>query len=79
MTNSLTFHLSTLYAANRKDRENWQPGRRLHNHRLLEQIEDKEATFKLKENVGEFCKSLDAFIFVVDSTQDENLGNFFMN
>ena len=81
MANSLMFHLSTLYASNRKDRENWQPGERLKNHRLLQQSdqeEKEENIFTLKDNVKEFCRSLDAFVFVIDATENESTGRAFL-
>lgn len=73
MSNSLMFHLSTLYASNKRDRENWQEGERLQHHRLLQQVAH-DAIYELKDNVKDFCKSLDGFVFMLDATKSNSVG-----
>ncbi|CAH1773448.1 unnamed protein product [Owenia fusiformis] len=68
-------HLSTLYTSTKREREQVFDGNRLRNNRLIAvqqaeegAIEDIEQ-YELRQSVKDLCRTLDAFIFVVDATE----------
>ena len=69
------FHLSILYSASKKERE--QTNRdRSQNHRMLRERQDEEGSFELVQAVQDFCKTVDGFVYVVDSTASAPAGNY---
>ena len=81
MNNSHTFHLSTLYTSTKQERQGLQPGQRLQNNRMLavEAVDveaGQEASYQLLPAMQELCRTLDAFVFVVDAGETKEAGKF---
>ncbi|XP_013392753.1 F-box only protein 4 [Lingula anatina] len=70
----LFFNLTILYTNTKNERENKNAEQRLRNNRLLQKqvadAENGEETFELCQSVKELCRTVDAFIFVVDSSKE---------
>lgn len=74
MQNGQVFQLSVLYSASKKVR--LERRNRLQNNSLLEVRTDQDGveTVELKPAVRDFCRTVDAFIYVVDASQGNSFG-----
>ncbi|XP_076463066.1 F-box only protein 4-like [Babylonia areolata] len=68
-----TFHLSVLYSASRRERENQPQENRMSWNRMLNQQHQQESgegevTYELQPALQQLCHTLNAFIFVVDAS-----------
>lgn len=69
--NCVTIDLITIYNETKDVRENWSSAERLRLSRTGNKAERRPElgkTFELQHAMKEFCRTLDAFIFVVDAT-----------
>ncbi|KAL5016647.1 hypothetical protein ScPMuIL_006236 [Solemya velum] len=76
MKNGQMFQLSVLYSAVKKERQ--KPNRdRAQGNQLMHVNSDKSSSekFELMSAVRDLCRTLDAFIFVVDASLENNNGN----
>lgn len=76
MKNGQMFQLSVLYSAVKKERQ--KPIRdRVQGNRLMQVNSDKTSPekFELISAVRDLCRTLDAFVFVVDASLENNNGN----
>lgn len=73
MENSQMFQLSVLYSASKKDREARQRDRK-HDNRLLNVKKGDQGSeeFELKSAVRDYCRTVDAFIYVVESSLERD-------
>ena len=83
------FNLITLYTSTRKERENVAHNQRMRHNRLLNHVQPDGAAapnpeaaagavaerFEVQQAVRDLCRTLDAYIFVIDVSSDE-LGKF---
>lgn len=75
MNDAVNFNLITLYTATKEERENRNQEERLRGNRLLAQAGDGDAEaeeapeekYEVRQSVKDLCRTLDGFIFVVDS------------
>lgn len=74
LPNGQTFQLSVLYSASKQQRTQklWN---RVEGNNLIQVNKDEEGetTVELKPAVRDFCRTVDAFVFVVDGTSLDNL------
>lgn len=74
LPNGQTFQLSVLYSASKEQRTKKSWNRVTGNNLIkVQQGEEGEETVELKPAVRDFCRTVDAFIYVVDSTSKDNL------
>ncbi len=76
MQGGVVFNLCTLYTATKEERSKQHGQERLQKSRMLAQQaqdgedEQQEPVYQLNPQVKEFCKTVDALIFVNDASQD---------
>ena len=74
LPNGQTFQLSVLYSASKQQRTQKSWDRMTGNNLIqVKKDEEGETMVELKPAVRDFCRTVDAFVFVVDSTSIENL------
>lgn len=77
MKSGVPFTLSVLYTASRQVRQ--QRGRdRLQVNSLVQQQQDEDGHLitTLKPAVKDFCRIVDAFVYVIDATKTANAGKY---
>lgn len=87
MNNATSFNLITLYTSTKREREGWGQNERLQHNRLLQhgnrkpnvdeervEVGEEEEEFEVRQAVKDLCRTLDAFVFVVDSNQNQGTG-----
>jgi hypothetical protein len=81
-----TFHLMTLYTSSKQERESRPQNQRLQHSRLIaqnahpgnaadaQQVAAAEEHYEVRKAIKDLCRTLDAFIFVIDATQEVESG-----
>ncbi|XP_077981102.1 F-box only protein 4-like isoform X2 [Glandiceps talaboti] len=65
--------LITLYSASKRERENRNHVNRAERNKLLVEASD-QGKYEVQDSIRELCKTIDGFIYIVESTKDGNLG-----
>lgn len=69
------FQLSILYSASKKDREARSHDRKRDNRLLnVKKGDEGSEEFELKSAVRDYCRTVDAFIYVVESSLERDSG-----
>lgn len=80
MKSGQSFNLTVLYSATKSEREQNQNQDRMQLNRLVihpknvVQMEAQEETYELTHSVRDLCRTLDAFIFIIDASTNAEAG-----